>query len=197
MSIIKQILYLPARALLRRRSVTPPISTDGIRKVLLLRYDAIGDMIVTMPMVDVLQQNIPGLRVDVVTSPSNDPVIAADPRITKRYVYSRKLSELPRLALALRREQYDMVFGLVMHRSTESGLVANAAATRRGLTVFFDHVGRRSLYNTWFNIQIPTKRDVKTLSTVSSVGRPTSLPFRVDSFFKRRPWTTPQHKHSG
>jgi len=163
MSLAKRILYLPARLLFRRKPIEPPIDATRVRKVLLLRYDAIGDMIVTMPTVDLLRERIPGVEIDIVTSPTNDSVISEDPRIRKRFVFSRKLADLPALAAQLRKERYDVVIPLVMHRTTESGLVANAACGPQGVTLFFDHVNRRDLYSVWFNVQIPTERNVRTM----------------------------------
>lgn len=164
MSLSRRLLYAPARLLLRRKTLATPITSGSVRRVLLLRYDAIGDMIVTLPMVDVLRAMIPGVEVDIVTSPTNDPVVASDPRITRTFIFSRKISDLWELAKRLRPRSYDVVIGLVMHKTTESGLVAAAAVGRKGITVSFEHAGRGHVYSTWFNVQAPLERGRYTMA---------------------------------
>ena len=79
------------------------------RRVLLVRHDAIGDMVMTTGFLRRVKETHPALELDVVASPSNAPVLDGLPYVRRVYVHRRgDYLDFPRLTTALRRERYDV-----------------------------------------------------------------------------------------
>lgn len=160
---LRHALYAPARWLWRRRDISPPIDAASVRHVLVLRYDAIGDMIVTLPMIDAITTVCPAATIDVVASVSNQQIAARYPGVRRAIAYDRSLGGMIGIRRALHDTAYDLVFAPVMNKTTLSGLLANILGGRRAVTVAFEHQERRDLYASWFNIQVPVERNVRTM----------------------------------
>lgn len=147
-----------------RQPTTEPLDPAMVRRILILRYDAIGDMIVTLPMIDYLHKLCPNARVDIVSSPSNDQILENESSVSMRFVFRRSLISFLALKQKMPREGYDVVFSLVINKTTLAGFLANALGGRRSTTVSFEHPGRRELYQTWFNVQMPHVRGVDVMA---------------------------------
>jgi len=161
--IIRRLVYAPARLWLRRRPVSLPLDKNRVQKILLLRTDAIGDMIVTTPMLTVLKERL-GATIDIVASPRNASVIQGDPRVRKIFVFDGSIKSLFAVRRSTRRENYDLVIALVLHKTTKGGLYANLWAGREALTVTFAHDSRTRSYETWFSAQVDVNRDATTMA---------------------------------
>lgn len=92
-----------------------------VNRVLILRYDRIGDMVVSLPTFHVLKHRYPHLQIDVLASPANATVISSDSTINQVYTY-RKDSALHvlRTFRELARNQYDVIIDLVANVSATS-----------------------------------------------------------------------------
>lgn len=78
-------------AMLRRRSASAPPDWDhGHPRVLFLRHDRIGDMIVTTGVLRAIARSHPNLELDVLASPSNAPILTGDPDIHGVVVFDKK-----------------------------------------------------------------------------------------------------------
>jgi ADP-heptose:LPS heptosyltransferase len=146
------------RFLFRRTERRTPVDPKTVRRVLILRYDAIGDAIVTLPMIDALRQQCPGCQIDVVTSRGNDMIFAAEPEV-RRYVYGRSFRSYLACWWHMRENRYDITFALVFHKTTLSGWLANTLGTS-SMIVTFAHPERHHIYKWWFNMQVYQPRDV-------------------------------------
>lgn len=79
-------------------------------RVLFLRHDRIGDMILSTGVLRAIAGAQPGLVLDVLASPINAPVLAHEPAVTDVVVFDRKrLRGYPALVRRLRRARYDVV----------------------------------------------------------------------------------------
>ncbi|MCX6139569.1 MAG: hypothetical protein NTX15_01860 [Candidatus Kapabacteria bacterium] len=169
---MKRLLYKLLQLWSRRHPTKKSIDPTLVKSILILRYDAIGDMIVTIPMIDYLRELCPEARIDVVTSPSNDQILNATSAYSCRHVFDRTLGGLVRVKKSVRKGGYDLVFSLVINKTTLAGFLANILGGRVSTTVSFEHANRRDLYQTWFNIQVPQERgrDVMTVMQLNLVG---------------------------
>jgi heptosyltransferase-3 len=156
---LKRLFYLPFRLVLRRRPVPLPLDASRIRHVLVLRYDGLGDLLVTTPVFSVLKRCLPEARVDVVASPRNAQLLDGDPRVDRVYVYRRTLPSFADVWRRCRDRRYDCVLSLVFHKTTLAGLAANAWGGRRAVTVHILHHERHQLYGTWFDVQLDVTRN--------------------------------------
>lgn len=79
-------------------------------KVLFLRHDRLGDMILSTPVMRVIAESQPGLTLDVLASPANAAGIEGAPYVRKVHVFDRRdPGSYLRMAKVLRAEEYDAV----------------------------------------------------------------------------------------
>ena len=86
--------------------------TDS-KKVLILKYDRIGDMIVTTPIFRELKNAYPNCSISVLASVENKDVIKYNPYIDNIFINYKNslLQDLPKL-LMLRRKHFDVCIEL-------------------------------------------------------------------------------------
>lgn len=162
---MKRLLYKIAALRFRRKPVSAPLNPKSIRRILILRYDAIGDMVVTIPMIDLLKANCTEAEIDIVCSPANYGILDGNEVVSKRVVFDRTIGGYLAVRKALRKQDYDVVISLVFNKTTLSGFLANTLGKSSAVTVSFEHPERRELYSTWYNVMFPHERgkDVMTL----------------------------------
>lgn len=91
------------------RGVRPDWRTRAHR-VLFLRHDRIGDMILTTGILRAIATSHPTIRLDVLASPSNAPVIRHEPYLNEVVVFDRHApAGYPSAFAALRGRRYDAV----------------------------------------------------------------------------------------
>ena len=84
--------------------------TTGGRRVLFLRPDRIGDMIVSMGVLRAIAESEPGLELDVLASPVNAAVALGEPFIRRVVVLDKKRPwQWPAALVRLRAAHYDAV----------------------------------------------------------------------------------------
>src|SRR5436190_22444402 len=90
-----------------------PLRGDAVRRLLIVRDDRIGDLIVTTPLIDYLRSVAPKAEVDVVCSRVNSAVLNGDSRVTQVFVNDGSILGRISLVLALRRRSYDATFSVI------------------------------------------------------------------------------------
>ncbi len=90
-------------------------SIDGakISKVLFLRPEKIGDMVISLPVFDGLHKSYPDIRISILGSPKNLPLIKDDPRFDKIFLYRKSIWKDPGTMLRIRRENFDCVVDMI------------------------------------------------------------------------------------
>jgi len=66
------------------------LSASSIRKVLVIRLDRIGDMVITTPIFRALKEKWPDVQVTVLTNPVNKNIVINNPFIDCILVYDRE-----------------------------------------------------------------------------------------------------------
>lgn len=109
--MIKTAARLISHALLGK-SDKQPLDIASVRKVLILRNDKIGDMIVTTALLRELKKNYPHWQIDVAASSANRAVIADNPHVNEIIVWDKQplLRDLRSTIASLRRRRYDVIF---------------------------------------------------------------------------------------
>jgi ADP-heptose:LPS heptosyltransferase len=110
-SLIKTAARLISYALLGK-SGKQPLDIAKVRKVLILRNDKIGDMIVTSALLRELKKNYPHWKIDVAASSANRDVIADNPHVNEILIWDKQplLGDLRTTIADLRRRRYDVIF---------------------------------------------------------------------------------------
>ncbi|MCX8051971.1 MAG: hypothetical protein N3B17_08790 [Chlorobi bacterium] len=131
-----------------------PIPGEAVRSVLLFRYDAIGDYIVTTPLVEWLRRALPQAHVTVLSSTRNERLIEQDPHIARTVaIHPRHGFHISWLrAIARLGGDYDVVFALMFTRMTKAALLARAIAPEAELVAPWHHE-RAALYGKVFHRQ--------------------------------------------
>lgn len=141
-------------AVMRRgRRAGMPAWDSGPHRVLYLRYDRIGDMILSSSLIRAIATSHPGLTVDVLASPRNAAVLEGDPHVgsvilfdkTKPLTYLRTLRQM-------RRARYDAVLDcMVLSPSTTALILMVLSGARERIGIG----GRRNDYI--YTIPVPPR----------------------------------------
>ena len=109
MSIKKNLKALILRAITKKKNIEFDIKNSS--KVLMLRYDRIGDMIITTPVFRELKNAYPHMEINVIASKLNSIVLKNNPHVDNIYLNNKNnlLFDLPVL-LKLRKKQIDVCF---------------------------------------------------------------------------------------
>lgn len=129
----KRVVFRALGALLPgRRAPQPPKWDDRPHRVLYLRYDRIGDMIMATPLIRAIARAHPTIHLDVLASRSNAVVLSGNPHVRRVMIFDRKrLASFVRTARALRRERYDAVIdGMVLQPSVTMLMLMLATGAR-------------------------------------------------------------------
>jgi ADP-heptose:LPS heptosyltransferase len=136
---------------------TEPIDGRSLQRVLLFRYDAIGDYICSSPVLRWLKAAHPTLQIDVVSSYRNDEVARADFNVARTYPIHPRQSFHPSwigLVRTLRNVPYDAIFALVYTRTSKAALLASLIS-RTAKKISIQHDTRAAIYGLVFDYQVP------------------------------------------
>ncbi|HUF64688.1 MAG TPA: glycosyltransferase family 9 protein [Gemmatimonadaceae bacterium] len=134
----QSLLFAAARGLVPRgeRGLLPDWDARAHR-VLYLRYDRIGDMIMATGLLRAIAGSHPGIQLDVLASPANAPVLEGNPHVRRVLRFDRRRArQLPGVLRMLRDGRYDAVIdGMVMSPSVTMMLlmIGSGAPHRIGI----------------------------------------------------------------
>ena len=113
-------------------SDAPPgrIAPATVRRLLVVRHDAAGDMAVTLPALAYLKATLPHADIDVVASPRNASLLHGDPRVRRVEINDHSWRAWLRLVRTLRARRYDCVVSPLMSRGLREGVFAALVAGR-------------------------------------------------------------------
>lgn len=93
-------------------------------KILLIRNDRIGDLLVSSPFLKTFRKYCPNVTIDILLSEKN---IAArrvsDNFVNNTFIYSKSLGKLIKLIYILRKRKYDLVIDLLDNPSTTNAFI--------------------------------------------------------------------------
>jgi ADP-heptose:LPS heptosyltransferase len=78
---VLRVLLQAYRLLRGRPHLSRPFSMRRVRRILLMRYDAIGDMLVTTPLIREIARNWPGLEIHVAADPRTFGLLETCPHV--------------------------------------------------------------------------------------------------------------------
>ena len=134
------------RLLFGRRRWQKRLAPDEIDRVLLIRYDRLGDAVVTTPVIEALHRLSSSIEIDVLGSRHNASLLEADHRISQVHVWDGSIRTLPGIIHACRRRDYDLTLQLILNRTTNPALIAGLA-TPHGRVVGKGHSYNATLFD--------------------------------------------------
>lgn len=157
--IFKHIIYFFLGIFFHNRPVQIPIQSSGIKKILLLRYDRLGDMVISIPYIRALRKALPDCIIDIVASDRNKIPLEYEKSLNTVYIFKSGFLNFLHLTSRLRKENYDLIFCLVSSKTTNAGLFANFAGTRKSIKIIQGYEKRNKLYSVLFNVLTDQARD--------------------------------------
>jgi heptosyltransferase-1 len=112
----------------------PALDPTGVRRALVIRPRFVGDICLTLPVVDHLRRHAPQVEIDYLVEQSYAPLVEGDPRLRRVVVAKRNRSPLDNggLLARLAGSRYDLVLDLFCNPRTAIWTVATRAAVRVG-----------------------------------------------------------------
>lgn len=166
---VKFLLSNPLGVIVQPKRVSGPLAPDSVKSVLILRYDALGDAVLSSPVWHSIRKYMPNARIGVVGSRRNEMLLRSDPQIDDVFVFSKALtlSIIPDLFRA-RRTKWDLVLNISFHDKTRAAIYSRIVAPNAvTVTAVRDHrekyerlysiVGERAGHSTpillqWLNV---------------------------------------------
>lgn len=99
-------------------------------KILVIQLRQIGDVLLTTPAAEVLRRNFPGARIDFLTEPPADQVLAGNRDIDNIIIYDR--NRPVKAVLDVRRTGYDLVLDFMSNPRSALLTFASGAAVKAG-----------------------------------------------------------------
>jgi ADP-heptose:LPS heptosyltransferase len=125
------LLFLADKYLRRqtRQQPVPPLAhldPQQIRRVLLLNFTALGDLLFSTPAIRALKETYPAWRLDLLLKPSAGPLMHHNPHVERIWLYPGRGAGLLQLMHRLGEEHYDLA--IVLHgNDPEATLLASAS----------------------------------------------------------------------
>jgi ADP-heptose:LPS heptosyltransferase len=131
---IKRLVFTLFSILLRKgRSDFAVIDPAAVKRVLFIRPEKLGDMIISLPVFDNLKRQYPHLQLFVICSPRNVAIVRQDARLTGYYLYTKKIWRDVGMLRKVRRLKPDIVVDMICDDSVTA--------------LFLTHLSRRSAWH--------------------------------------------------
>lgn len=140
------------------------------RKILLLRFSSLGDIIMSTPMIRCLRARFPRAQIDMVVRSDFMDLIRFNPHLDRKFALPREsgIRGLLVLIRELNRERYDFIYDA--HRSLRT-LALMPFLKSRARTFYKKHYLRRSLALTFkLPLLSPTRMLLKYIEPLADLG---------------------------
>ena len=158
-----RFVYPVLRFIIRNPQIDKPIDILSVKKLLILRYDRIGDMIITTPIFRNLKQMNPNLKIGVFANKINAEIIRNNPYVDVIYIKHTNWLLLIREILKVKSENYDVVINFIFNRTTTCGILANIVCPS-GIKVGEGFEKHKFYYNRLLKLPRSSGHMVETLS---------------------------------
>ena len=109
---IKATVFNGCRLLLRKRRTDLTVDPMKLQRVIFLRPEKIGDMVISLPTFEALRKAYPHIKISVLASPGNQSLIAQDPGFDQVFLYRKEWGDIDRLK-QVRSAKFDAVFDMI------------------------------------------------------------------------------------
>ncbi|MCK6620783.1 MAG: glycosyltransferase family 9 protein [Calditrichaceae bacterium] len=148
-------------ALLRSLLSQPPRTpAPPYRRILILRYDVLGDMVLSLPVFREFRRAFADTRLDALCSPQNAILLRGSGYVDRIYLHYKNPLRTLKLVRELRRNRYDVIVNLVTRPSFTFGLIARLAGPGAVRLA-----GDQERFGYFYNrlIELPPKREIHML----------------------------------
>ncbi len=133
------------------------LSASSIRKILVIRLDRIGDMVITTPIFRAIKEKWPDVKVTVLTNPVNKNIVINNPFIDYILVYDREnmhKSFNSRIIFfrSIRAREFDIVIDPYLDYELKTSFITRFVGNRFRLG--FEFAGRKIFYNIRYHANV-------------------------------------------
>jgi ADP-heptose:LPS heptosyltransferase len=145
---------------------------NPLKKIIILRHDRIGDVLVTIPTLSILSKYLPEVNIDIVLSERNEGVSPSlEPYVNNVLIYKKDIKSVVSLRSNLRQEKYDLLIDPFDNISTTSALLISMAKAKQNLGIDKDN---RNLYD--FVVPLLDKNKYHIVDRIAQL----LIPFGID-----------------
>lgn len=151
-------------------------------KILFLRFDVLGDMIVSLPVLRACRNSLPSSRIDIICSYKNQSVIENSGFVNNTYVTTKDIVKNILLSIRLRKEKYDLIVNLVTRPSLTYGILTQIIGPKA-----YRVAGEQEKYEYFYthNVALPPKRAIHMTQRLMLLC---SFLTEENSLTYRQPW---------
>lgn len=158
---LKSFTFSLLRLLIKKNKRQNLLNLNSIKRILILRYDVIGDMLVTIPMIDYLTQEIDNVKIDILASPTNYKISKGISNLNKVFIFQSIFFKFINLIRELRQRNYDLIYSVVFNRNTFGAFISNLIAGKNTAIVTNLNKDRAHIYSKLFDIMIDLENEEK------------------------------------
>jgi ADP-heptose:LPS heptosyltransferase len=137
--------------LFKRKGKSSLIVTNDIDfnscKVLFLRFDKIGDALVSTPVFEILKKTYPNVTIDIVLSAHNNLIYYHNKNIRQSWIYKKNIFAFILLLYSIRKQKYDYVVDMMDKLSSTSIILCQ-------LSKAIITVGFKQAHNKYYDVEI-------------------------------------------
>jgi len=141
----KKVLSFIIQILFKKQVRTP---SPPYIKILFIRFDVLGDMIISLPLFRAVRTNLSSSRIDIICSFRNNSIIQQSGYVNNTYITTKNPFRNILLIFRLRKVKYDLIVNLVTRPSLTYGILAGfigpnsnrVASNQRSYEYFYTHI---------------------------------------------------------
>ncbi len=137
--LLRRFLIFVFGTFVRRRNQPPDNFDFNSSKILFIRQDRIGDVLISTPIFVSLKTHYPSAVADVLLSKNNQFVLMNDPLIRKRWTYQKRLGKVISLLRSIRKEKYDFSVDMIDNPSVTSTILCLLSGARWNIGIAKDN----------------------------------------------------------
>jgi len=180
--LVKWFAFGLLRLLLKRgTALKTPLRLEELHKIILLRPDTkLGDMILSLPLVELLKRAAPDVELHLLCSPQCAIVARHDPRFTSVHLYCKRLFSDIATVAALRKESFAAVVDLQLDDSV-TALLLSQWCSKSALRLGAGKAHFASYYD--FVVNLSKMADQHCIDTTLALSEPFGIAREAESGF--------------
>lgn len=123
----------------RRTVCFPPVGEIDLHtmdSMLFLRFDRLGDMVISTPLFRIIKRHYPHIQIGVVATPTNYRVIETNTNVDHIYIYDKRHPiTVLKMMKTIRNIKYNVVVNLVFSSSLTGALLSYFAAPKSSIRI--------------------------------------------------------------
>ncbi len=169
--LLRRFLIFVLGFFVRRQNLQSNTIDFNSSKILFIRQDRIGDVLISTPIFTAVKAHYPLAIVDVLLSENNHFVLMNDPLIRKRWTYQKRIGKIVSLVKSIRKEKYDFAVDMMDNPSVTSTILCLLFGARWNVGIAKDN-------NYVYDIRVPmlSRRDTHIIDRIAQL----LIPFHID-----------------